>query len=264
MGDGGERGVAAKERSETGTYYFSPLSLHHSQNRDGEKLNVPVSRTSIMTSSIEIPANATTLFGFSDWSYSQSFPQEGQVTFVDGDVSIDLSGYAYESHVNVTLELCCTLGGIIREASLGEYYVRGGRLVNYEANISLEPDSMFATGETLKSGRLGPPAGRDPKLAIDLVGTPDWICEVVSDSSEEKDTQLLRAKYFAAGIPEYWLIDARGAAIDFQVLVPGANGYEGAKRDEAWQWSPTFSRWFELTREENEVGRWTYELKSKG
>jgi Uma2 family endonuclease len=122
---------------------------------------------------------------------------------------------------------------------------------------------MFATWDTLKSGRLAPPADRPPEMAIDLIGTPDWICEVVSDSSEEKDTQLLRAKYFAAGIHEYWLIDARGAEISFQILVPASNQYQQTKRKQAWQWSPTFSRWFELTRETNEVGRWTYDLKSK-
>ena len=212
---------------------------------------------------VDVPAPASTLEGFTKWTYSDSFPKQGRITFIDGRLLIDMSPERYESHVLIKAEIVYAIKAILKQTRAGQFYGDGGRLIHKGAGISNEPDAMFATWETLKSGRLAPPAGRDPKLAIDLIGTPDWICEVVSDSSEEKDTQLLRAKYFEAGIPEYWLIDARGAAIDFQVLVPGASGYEGAKRDEAWQWSPAFSRWFDLTRHVNVVGRWTYELKSR-
>lgn len=212
---------------------------------------------------IDVPAPASTLEGFTEWTYSDSFPKQGRITFIDGRLLIDMSPERYESHLKIKEVVSRVLGGIVAAESLGEFYPDGARVKHTLTAISNEPDAMFATWDTLKSGRLSLPPGRDPELYVELIGTPDWICEVVSDSSEEKDTQLLRAKYFAVGIPEYWLIDARGPAIDFQVLVPGANGYQPAKLDQAWQWSPTFSRWFELTREENELGRWTYELKSK-
>ncbi len=212
---------------------------------------------------VDVPAPASTLEGFTAWTYSDTFPKQGRVTFIDGRLLIDMSPERYESHLKIKEVVSRVLGVIVASANLGEFYPDGARVKHTPTAISNEPDAMFATWETLKTGRLAPPAHRDPELYIDLVGVPDWICEVVSDSSEEKDTQLLRAKYFAAGIPEYWLIDARGAAIDFQILIPGTNVYEATKQDEAWQWSPTFSRWFELTRHENEIGRWTYELKSR-
>src|SRR5262249_34297703 len=50
-------------------------------------------------------------------------------------------------------------------------------------------------------------------------GRPDWVVEIVSRSTVHKDTQRLRTLYHRAGIPEYWLIDARGAEIEFQILV---------------------------------------------
>src|SRR5690606_37045397 len=155
------------------------------------------------------------------------------------------------THLKIKEVVSRILGEIVASGNLGEFYPDGARVKHAPTALSNEPDAMFATWDTLKNGRLAPPANRVSELYIELVGTPDWICEVVSDSSEEKDTQLLRVKYFDAGIPEYWLSDARGPAIDFQVLVPGAREYQQSKRDQAWQWSPTFSRWFDLTRETN-------------
>jgi Uma2 family endonuclease len=40
------------------------------------------------------------------------------------------------------------------------------------------------------------------------------VLEVVSASSVEPDTQTLRELYWAAGIKEYWLVDARGGPSD--------------------------------------------------
>jgi hypothetical protein len=35
----------------------------------------------------------------------------------------------------------------------------------------------------------------------------------------------LRQQYYFAGIPEYWLINARGDDVDFQILARGADDY---------------------------------------
>jgi Uma2 family endonuclease len=37
---------------------------------------------------------------------------------------------------------------------------------------------------------------------MELEGTPDWVLEVVSQSSVAKDTKWLRESYHKAGIPE--------------------------------------------------------------
>ena len=41
-------------------------------------------------------------------------------------------------------------------------------------------------------------------------------------------TRRLRAAYFDAGIPEYWLIDANGPKIKFEILVHQPRGYRAA------------------------------------
>jgi Uma2 family endonuclease len=55
---------------------------------------------------------------------------------------------------------------------------------------------------------------------IEILGSPDLVVEIVSDSSVRKDTTLLRDAYWKAGVREYWLFDARGAEIRFDILVP--------------------------------------------
>ncbi|NOZ40252.1 MAG: Uma2 family endonuclease [Planctomycetes bacterium] len=98
---------------------------------------------------------------------------------------------------------------------------------------------------------------------IDLYGTPDWVCEVVSDSSVKKDTKRLRQAYHKAGIPEYWLIDARGEEIDFRILVWQEGGYVEAEDIDGWRRSPVFDCQFQLTRSRNRVGNWRYDLSRR-
>jgi len=109
---------------------------------------------------------------------------------------------------------------------------------------------------TLESGKLAPPKNRpqDGKH-IDLVGTPDWICEIVGDSSAGKDTKLLFEAYHKAVIREYWLADARGEEIDFRILVWDAEGYQQAEVHEGRQKSPVFDCEFQLTRSRDRLNR---------
>lgn len=78
--------------------------------------------------------------------------------------------------------------------------------------------------------------------------------EIVSDSSVRKDTIQLRRAYFLAGIPEYWLIDARGETIDFQMLRSGSERHEPAPIVDGWQFSATFSRWIRLEKQSDAFG----------
>ncbi len=84
----------------------------------------------------------------------------------------------------------------------------------------------------------------------------------------KKDTQLLREAYHKAGISEYWLIDARGGDIDFQLLAWNTEGYQPAqfklgKQIDGWRWSPNFKREFQFTRYRDQVGWWQYNLNSR-
>jgi Uma2 family endonuclease len=90
------------------------------------------------------------------------------------------------------------------------------------------------------------------------------VAEIVSDSSVGKDTKRLPAAYFAAGVKEYWLVDARAENMQFTIHTRGEQAFEpmlpGA---DAYQASPVFARAFHLTRERNRRGNWKYDLLMK-
>lgn len=214
---------------------------------------------------IEIPPSAHTLDGFTKWTYSDDFPDQGKITFADGRILIDMSPERYESHNKLKAALNAVIYLLAEENDLGEYYPDGARFKNEEANISNEPDAMFASWETLENCKLAPPPTDvvEEGKHIDLYGTPDWVCEALSDSSVAKDTKVLLESYHKAGIPEYWLIDARGEEIDFQILVWKPKGYENQAEQDGWTFSPVFGRQFQLTRERNRVGTWRYLLEHR-
>jgi Uma2 family endonuclease len=56
-----------------------------------------------------------------------------------------------------------------------------------------------------------------------------------------------------AGVPEYWLIDARGDEIDFPVLHRRKTGYAAVPQRDGWQKSKVFGRWFRLTRQKDDL-----------
>ena len=104
---------------------------------------------------------------------------------------------------------------------------------------------------------------KDEDDCIELEGTPDWIMEIVSPSSVTKDKKKLRRRYHKAGIAEYWLIDARGEEVDFQILIRGETDYEPAERVGNWQVSPVFGKKFRLRRILDELGEVDFRLDMK-
>ena len=103
---------------------------------------------------IDVPATATTLDGFRAWSRSENYPMCGQITFVGGRLIIDISPERYESHLKIKETISRVVGTLVADRDLGDFYPDGGFVTNEDANISNEPDGMFATWETLESGKL--------------------------------------------------------------------------------------------------------------
>lgn len=211
---------------------------------------------------VEIPPGSNTLQGFRDWVYSDDFPSRGRITYIKGSILIDMSPEAYDSHARLKRELTYALECIIREKDLGEIYLDGSWFTHPEAEVSNEPDVMFATWETLKSGRFAPAS--DKQNYIEMTGSPDWVCEIVSDSSVRKDAQRLRQAYYEANIPEYWLLDARGDDVDFRLLVAGESQYVEQHADpDGYRVSQVFGKAFRVRRSPDQLGRWQYHLESR-
>ena len=215
------------------------------------------------SASFFMPAGPMTLDDFRQWTYQEDFPESGKIAYIGTEIFIDMSPERIDSHGSVKTEVFTVIGSIVRKKKKGRIFFDRTRIVHAAAVVSNEPDAFFATFATLKKGdlrKVRTPSGDD---FIEFEGAPDWILEVVSPSSVTKDKKKLKKRYYQAGIAEYWLIDARGDDLDFQILIHGDEEYEQAERDGDWQVSKVFGKKFRLRRVTDELGDVDYRLAIK-
>ncbi len=214
---------------------------------------------------IRVPFDAFDLEGFRRWVHSDDFPERGKVSFIDGEVVVDISPEEIQSHASLKLALQSKLHAFSTEHQLGKCYPDGVLLINESANVSNEPDFMFCSFDALKTKRVQEREFvEDSGRYVELAGTPDLAVEIISRYSKRKDTELLRDRYFAAGITEYWLINARGDDIDFKLLTRGEDGFiETTPDPDGYRRSDVLGASFLITRQWNEISGFDYTLHQR-
>jgi Uma2 family endonuclease len=210
-----------------------------------------------------VPPTAFELEGFRDWIHSDWFPKKVKATFLNGSVEVEMSPEEQESHGKLKVELIGALWQLVKRRGLGDMFSDSTRVVLPVADLSAEPDIVFCSWDGYRSGRVRQ-SERVPgsERFVELIGAPDLVVEVVSASSTGKDNRKLRAGYWKAGVPEYWLLDARGKkGVHFELLVRGEADYQEVEPDaDGYRLSPTFQRRFRIVRRRNPVGRYMYRL----
>jgi len=211
---------------------------------------------------VHIPPAAFTLHGFRQWANSPDYPERGRISYIQGEIEVDMNADELRDHNPIKVALVSALQNIIDAEDLGVVLLDGARLVNEEGDIGNEPDLVFAKWETIEAGLVKYVESEDGSgRCTELDGTPDLVVEVVSKHSVHKDTRLLPVAYFEGGIPEYWLIAPADDGVNFQLLTRGEEEYEpvvpGA---DGYTYSPVFERSFKLTRELNRIGKYRYRL----
>jgi hypothetical protein len=206
---------------------------------------------------VHIPRAAHTHAGFRAWVLSDEFPEKLKVAFIDGEVFLDMSKEEIRSHAAVKTAVAGCLFKLNEELDFGDLYINGVLVTNVQAKVSNNPDLVAVFWESLEAGRVRYATKNDREMEI--LGSPDWVLEIISDGSVVKDTKQLREAYHRAGVREYWLIDARGAELSFQVLHWRKNGYAAARGD--WLASRVFKRSFRLVRQRDRRGAWKYSLQ---
>jgi Uma2 family endonuclease len=199
--------------------------------------------------------------GFRAWVKSPGFPEHAHPTFLGGDTWLEMSPESLETHNKVKGEFTSALVRLVRDRELGEAYSDGAFLSNTKARISTEPDFLFVSWAAFRSGRvrLTQRQSRGDDF-IEIVGTPDLVLEIVSDSSARKDLVRLKRAYLRAAIPEYWLVDARGADLSFQIFRRQGGDYQPSAPDFEAQTSGVLGARFTLSRSRNRLGRFTHKL----
>jgi Uma2 family endonuclease len=210
-----------------------------------------------------IPDGITTQAAFRRWAVSDDFPSQGRFAFFDGALWMDLSlEYAF-SHNMVKSEFAAVLSTLVTNGDIGLYFMEGMLLSNVDAGLSTVPDGAFVSHESFERGAARRVGGTGEDF-VELLGSPDMVLEVVSKSSVEKDTADLVELYWQAGVAEYWLVDARGEPLRFDVYRHGSKGYAEVRRQAGgWLKSGVFGRSFRLTSGTNRGGDPAFTLEVK-
>ena len=214
----------------------------------------------IIDEKVRIPAWVDDLESFRRWARSGEFPDRGWFSYLNGDIWVDLTMEQFFSHNQVKTKYTVVLGGLVDTTQQGYFVSDRMLLSNPAANLSTEPDALFATWEALRSGRLRLVEGASEGY-VELEGTPDMVLEVLSTSSVRKDTELLRALYWRAGIREYWLVDARGETPRFDIFHHTAHGYVATEAQDGWLLSSVFGQAFRLTQQADPLGHPQFRLE---
>jgi Uma2 family endonuclease len=222
----------------------------------------PASCPIVINGEIRIPGGITDLDSFRQWLHSDTFPTTGRICFLGGVLWVDLSMEQLYAHNQVKGAVTIVLGTLVRTANLGLFIPDGMHLSHLGAGLSTVPDAIFAFYATLQSGRLQRAPNARQVGAVDLVGTPDMVLEVVSDSSVEKDTVTLPPRYESAGVSEFWRIDARHDLV-FEIFRLTPSGYVPTQHPDGWWRSDVFARDFRMTQAADPLGQPLYNLETR-
>jgi Uma2 family endonuclease len=215
--------------------------------------------TVVIEEKVRVPNWVEDLASFRQWAHSPEFPERGKISYLKGEVWVDISKEQLFSHNQVKGEISSVLTAFVKKNRLGIFFPDGMLLSDLETDFATGPNAIFVSKESLQSDRVIMIEGADGGY-VELQGVPDMVLEVVSPSSVEKDTQVLREVYWQLGIDEHWLVDARGERLDFDILRHGAKSYIPVRKSAGWLRSTVSGASFRLTRKTNEMGHAEFTL----
>ncbi|MDV6034551.1 MAG: Uma2 family endonuclease [Phycisphaera sp. RhM] len=136
--------------------------------------------------------------------------------FIAGNVVMHSPAKA--KHLRATGRLFTLLRLHVHKKGLGEVFSEKA-LICLTRN-DYEPDVVFFGSE--KASSFGPDHLQFP--------APDFVVEVLSESTASRDRGVKFQDYAQHGIGEYWIVDCDEKAIEQYVLREGENGYHLAQK----------------------------------
>jgi Uma2 family endonuclease len=211
---------------------------------------------------VRVPGWVQDLPSFLRWTEAPEFPEEGRIDYLGDEVWIDMAKQQIFTHVRIKTIMTATLSRLTEEIDAGVFLADGAYVVHPEANLAAVPDAVYMSHETIQQMRAQIAEGKT-QGHVHIEGSPDMVLEVVSDSSVEKDTEVLRGLYWKAGIQEYWLVDARKDPLAFDILRHGPRGFVPTRKQGGWVKSAVFGKSFCLTSKQDRGGLQTWKLEMK-
>lgn len=202
------------------------------------------------TGRFTLPRGIGDIPSYRRWTQADNFPGHYRIWWLRGEVWADLNEEQVFTHNVVKTEITSVLHQLARSLSLGDVFSDGLLLTNFDADISGNPDATFISYEAIGAERVRLNEGKQGGYT-EVQGAPDMVLEVVSDSSEHKDTVTLKQAYSDAGVREYWLVDARKVPPTFEIWRRSASGYTATPKRNGWGKSPVFGKAFRLRQGQN-------------
>jgi Uma2 family endonuclease len=202
---------------------------------------------------------------FRRWARSEEFPEKARASFYHGDLWVESESDMEEFyfHNQIKAEFAVLLLPFAKASRLGRYGTDGMLVSSAETGLSTMPDGFYFSYAALKAGRIRKVAGEHGHCT-EFEGIPEMVLQVLSRSSEERDLVDLPPLFFAAGVAEYWLVDARTAEAKFELMKRGATEFVATKKQAGgWLKSDIFGRSFRLTRAADPVGDPEYTVEMK-
>jgi Uma2 family endonuclease len=162
------------------------------------------------------------------WTYEEfaRLPDDGnRYEVIAGDLYVTPS--PDRSHQKVSSRLNALFLAFCEEQGAGDVYQAPFDVIFGEGDY-LEPDLVFVREDRVDE------VIRDHGI----VGTPDLIVEILSDSTERRDRGIKRERYAAYGVPEYWIIDTDAKHVEVYRLTRG-DLLRVAVEDDVLRYRPT-------------------------
>lgn len=208
-----------------------------------------------------IPSGVSDLASFRAWARSDEFPRHGRFAFLNGTLWVDGTMEQLFTHNRVKTRVTSALDQLVAAEDLGYFFSDRALLSHPGAGLSTEPDGFFVSYESVEAGRARWVEGA-VEGHVEVEGSPDLAVEVVSAGSVEKDTVELPGLYFAAGVREYWLIDARQPEPAFDLFRRGRAAFARTRRQAGgWVRSGVLGYAFRLMHGLDRLRRPTYSLE---
>jgi Uma2 family endonuclease len=220
----------------------------------------------LIDNQLDIPPGIDTLDDFRRWTQSTDFPEQGRIDWIGGKLEVEMAPDNLQWHTSPKTEIGATLHSLVKGQDLGHVFIDKTRVVLPRSDVGSEPDVVLVTHDSIEGGsvRLVPAATHQQDSFIEIEGPPDLVVEIVSDGSVVKDTKRLFQRYAAGGVPEYWLVDARGSELSFRIFLLEDDRYTPAATNaNGFQRSETLQLWFHFSRERGRSGLWRYDLIEK-
>jgi Uma2 family endonuclease len=201
---------------------------------------------------------------FLKWLRSGVVPEDLRVGYIDNQVWIETMPERAFAHNRLKTRIATVLMPLVDENGFGTYFGDGMTFTSEDSGFTTVPDGMVVTSQSVLEGRVHLKGGRKSQRDTEVVGIPDLMIEVVSQSSEHKDLEWLMTWYWDAGIGEYWTIDGRKDPLEFQIFRAGPKGYIAQRRHDGWLKSPLLMKSFRFTQgHPNAFGKSDYTLEMR-